>query len=70
MSVLAPIDFNSVKRLTNLNDITRALHETVARERSIKAELEQLLLKRTEIEKGFVNLRESASDVRPKLQDQ
>ncbi|EIE27386.1 COG4-domain-containing protein [Coccomyxa subellipsoidea C-169] len=63
MSVLAPVDFNSVKRLTNLNEINRALHETVARERSIEAELEQLLSKRAEIEKGFVNLHDSASDV-------
>lgn len=63
MSVLVPLDFSSVKRLTNLTDINRALHETVARERSIEAELEQLLSKRAEIEKGFVNLHDSASDV-------
>ena len=63
MSVLAPVEFNSVKRLTNLNEINCALHETVARERSIEAELEQLLSKRAEIEKGFVNLHDSASDV-------
>ncbi|KAK9907313.1 hypothetical protein WJX75_001280 [Coccomyxa subellipsoidea] len=63
MSVLVPLDFSSVKRLTNLTDINRALHETVARERSIEAELEQLLSKRVEIEKGFVNLHDSASDV-------
>ena len=61
--MLVPLDFSSVKRLTNLTDINRALHETVARERSIEAELEQLLSKRVEIEKGFVNLQDSASDV-------
>lgn len=63
MSVLAPLDFSSVKRLTNLNDINRALHETVALERSIEAELEQLLSKRADIEKGFITLHDSASDV-------
>ena len=63
MSVLAPLDFSSVRRLTNLNDINRALHETLALERSIEAELEQLLSKRADIEKGFINLHDSASDV-------
>ncbi len=63
MSVLALLDFSSVRRLTNLNDINRALHETVALERSIEAELEQLLSKRADIEKGFISLHDSASDV-------
>ncbi len=58
------IDLESVKRLTNLADINRALHETHARERSIEAELEELLSKRSAIEETFVTLHDSASEVR------
>ena len=63
MAVAAPIDFAAVKRLTNLNDIVRALHETHARERSIEGELEQLLSKRSDIEKSFLRLHSTASEV-------
>ncbi len=59
----APIDFGAVKRLTNLNDIVRALHETHARERSIEGELEQLLSKRSDIERSFLRLHSTASEV-------
>ena len=62
--MMLAIDLESVKRLTNLADINRALHETHARERSIEAELEELLSKRTAIEETFVTLHDSASEVR------
>ena len=58
------IDLESIKRLTNLADINRALHETHAKERSIEAELEELLSKRSAIEETFVTLHDSASEVR------
>ena len=57
------IDLESIKRLTNLADINRALHETHAKERSIEAELEELLSKRSAIEETFVTLHDSASEV-------
>lgn len=63
MTALAPLEFSSVRRLTNLNDINRALHETVARERSIEAELEMFLSKRGDIEKMFSNLHDAAAEV-------
>jgi hypothetical protein len=64
MTTLAPLDFSAVRRLTNLNDINRALHETVARERSMEAELELLLSRRGEIERSFLDLHDSAAEVK------
>ena len=61
------VDVESIKRLTNLADINRALHETHARERSIEAELEELLSKRSAIEETFVTLHDSASEVRGQM---
>ncbi len=49
--------------LTNINDINRFLHETVAKERSIDAELEQLLTRRTEVEKSILALHTASSEV-------
>ena len=57
------IDLESIRRLTNLADINRALHETHAHERSIEADLEELLSKRSTIEETFVALHDSASEV-------
>ncbi len=65
MAMALAIDLESIKRLTNLADINRALHETHAHERSIEAELEELLSKRSSIEESFVSLHDSASEVRP-----
>ena len=64
MAMALAIDLESIKRLTNLADINRALHETHAHERSIEAELEELLSKRSTIEETFVTLHDSASEVR------
>ena len=63
MAVVANIDPASVKRLTYLGDIVRALHETHAKERSIEAELEQLLARRGDIEASFLKLQSTASEV-------
>lgn len=49
--------------LTNINDINRFLHETVAKERSIDAEMEQLLTRRTEVEKSILSLHSASSEV-------
>lgn len=49
--------------LTNIADINRVLHETVAKERSIDAELEQLLTRRTEVEKSILALHSTTSEV-------
>lgn len=49
--------------LTNINDINRFLHETVAKERSIDAELEQLLTRRTEVEKSILALHTTTTEV-------
>ncbi|KAK9830013.1 hypothetical protein WJX72_009198 [[Myrmecia] bisecta] len=49
-------------QLTNLNDINRLLHETVAKERSIDAELEQLLSKREDIEAGLLVLHSATAE--------
>ncbi|CAK0785054.1 hypothetical protein CVIRNUC_008259 [Coccomyxa viridis] len=62
MAMALAIDLESIKRLTNLADINRALHETHAHERSIEAELEELLSKRSSIEESFVSLHDSASE--------
>ena len=67
MTMALAIDLESIKRLTNLADINRALHETHAHERSIEAELEELLSKRSTIEETFVTLHDCASEVRPPL---
>ena len=53
-----------LRELTNLNDITRVLHEMLARERSVNAELEGLITKRGMLEAGLVTLRSSTAEVR------
>ncbi len=56
-----------LQQLTNLNDITRLLHEMLARERSVNAELEGLLSKRSTLEGGLVTLQSSTAEVRDTL---
>ena len=63
MSAAVVIDPKSIQRLTNLSDVNRALHETIARERNIEQELEQLLSKRADIENSFLRLHANASEV-------
>lgn len=50
------VDLALIHRLTNLNDINRILHETIAKERSIENELDQLLGKRVDLERSFLLL--------------
>ena len=55
---------SGLRELTNLNDITRVLHEMLARERSVNAELEGLITKRGTLEAGLVTLRSSTAEAR------
>ncbi|KAG1668624.1 hypothetical protein FOA52_001493 [Chlamydomonas sp. UWO 241] len=50
------VDLALIHRLTNLNEITRILHETIAKERAVDVELDQLLSKRAELERSFLLL--------------
>jgi hypothetical protein len=56
-----------LRELTNLNDITRVLHEMLARERCVNAELEGLTAKRGTLETGLVTLRSSTAEVHLKV---
>ncbi|GFH19036.1 Cog4 domain-containing protein, partial [Haematococcus lacustris] len=49
-------DLAVIHRLTNLNDINRLLHETVAKERSIDDDLDKLLSKRADLERTLLKL--------------
>lgn len=55
---------SGLRELTNLNDITRVLHEMLARERGVNAELEGLITKRGTLEAGLITLRSSTAEVR------
>ncbi len=58
------VDIALIHRLTNLNDINRILHETIAKERNIDVELDQLLSKRAELERSFLLLNTPTAEVR------
>ncbi|DBB16575.1 TPA: Golgi transport complex subunit 4 [Trebouxia sp. C0006] len=49
-------DISAVEKLTSLSDISRLLHDTLAKERGLEAELDQLLHRRGELEKGLLDL--------------
>lgn len=53
-----------VRQLRSVADVHRLLHEASARERAIDAELEQLLLRRGELEQRLVELHGSTEEVR------
>lgn len=57
------VDLALIQRLTNLNDINRILHETIAKERSIDNELDQLLSKRGDLERSFLLLNTPTAEV-------
>jgi hypothetical protein len=52
-----------INNFTNLTDINRVLHETLAKERTIDLELEKLLGKRGELESKFLSLHASTSEL-------
>lgn len=49
--------------LTNLTDINRLLHETIAWERSIEADLDKQLGRRTQLERDILQLNAATSEV-------
>jgi hypothetical protein len=49
--------------LTNLNDINRLLHETIAFERAIEAELDKQLGRKGELERSILQLNATTSEV-------
>lgn len=56
-------DWNQLSSLTNLNDINRLLHETIAWERSIEADLDKQLGRRTELERDILQLNAATSEL-------
>lgn len=56
-------DRGQLNSLTNLNDINRLLHETIACERSIEADLDKQLGKRTDLEREILQLNAATSEV-------
>lgn len=59
----AGLDLSVIHKLTNLSEINRLLHETVAKERAVDSELDRLLAKRTDLERSFLLLNNPTSEV-------
>lgn len=57
-------DLRAVEQLTSLTDISRLLHETLATERGLEAELEQLLSTRGVLEQRLLALHTESREVR------
>ena len=57
------LDVSSVEKLSSLSDISRLLHETLAQERGIEAELDHLLNRRGELEQTLVTLHADSTEV-------
>lgn len=60
----APDIQKQLTSLTNLNDINRLLHETIARERGIEADLDRQLSRRNDLERNILLLNATTSEVR------
>ncbi|KAK9800868.1 hypothetical protein WJX73_002883 [Symbiochloris irregularis] len=59
-----------VSKLTSIQDINRLLNETAAKERALDEELEQLLNKRSLLEKNVSSLNASTVQVLERVEDQ
>lgn len=57
------LDVSSVEKLSSLTDISRLLHETLAQERGIEADLDHLLNRRAELEHTLVSLHADSTEV-------
>ena len=57
-------DISVVENLTSLSDISRLLHITLAKERGLEAELDRLLHRRRELEKGLLDLHVGSREVK------
>lgn len=64
MSGLGPLELTAVRNLSNANDVNRLLHEANTRERSIDAELEQLLSRRDQLDDRILALHATTAEVR------
>lgn len=60
----AAVDLAAITKLTNLNDIHKLLHETLAKEISVDADLNKLLGKRVDLEHGVLQLNVATREVR------
>lgn len=60
----AGFGLEQVRQLRSVADVNRLLHEASARERAIDGELEQLLLRRGELEERLLDLHNSTQEVR------
>lgn len=56
------IDLSVISKLTNLNEINRLLHETLAKERTVQNNLDQLLTRRGEVERNVLVLNATSSE--------
>lgn len=56
-------DVRAVEQLTCLTDISRLLHETLATERGLEAELDQLLSSRGDLEQNLLALHSDSREV-------
>lgn len=56
-------DIRAVEQLTSLTDISRLLHETLATERGLEAELDQLLSRRGDMEQSLLALHAGSKEV-------
>lgn len=56
-------DIRAVEQLTSLTDISRLLHETLATERGLEAELDQLLSRRGDLEQNLLALHAGSREV-------
>eukprot|EP00798_Chlamydomonas_sp_ICE-L_P008858 gene8858-3742_t len=54
---------DQIHRLTNLSEINRILHETIAKERAIDVDLDKLLSKRVELERSFLLLNSPTTEM-------
>jgi hypothetical protein len=62
-TVSTTVDLGLIHKLTNLSDINRILNETLAKERALDAELDQLLSKRADLERSFLLLNTPTAEV-------
>lgn len=59
---------DAIAKLTNLTEINRLLHETIAKEHATDAELDRQLHKRSDLERSILVLNASTSEVRTRRQ--
>ena len=61
--IMETFDFSALSKLTNLAEINQLLHETYLRERVLEADLEELQLKRADVEGNLATLHAATIEV-------